>query len=90
MDKHTISQLFENAASAGASDVHMAVGAPLLFRINGHLEPQSKQDVTVEQAEQIIKAILGDARYKRNRKRRRVWCSRFFPLSTKTENTVKR
>ncbi len=65
MDKQTIMQMFDRAAELGASDVHVAVGAPILFRINGELQPQTTQAVTTEQAEQLIKAVLGDVAWKR-------------------------
>jgi twitching motility protein PilT len=65
MDTHTISLLFEKAAGLGASDVHVAVGAPVLFRIDGALTSQTKQDMTPAAALSLVRAVLGAERMKR-------------------------
>lgn len=56
--------LFTTAAKAGASDVHVAVGSPVMFRIDGELEAQGKLSSTKAKVEQFIKSILGAAQYK--------------------------
>jgi twitching motility protein PilT len=61
----TPTSIFSKAVEAGASDVHIAVDSPLLFRINGELVPQTKGTVTAADAEHVVKAILGEAQYKR-------------------------
>jgi twitching motility protein PilT len=60
-----ISQIFSKAHELNASDVHIAVGSPILFRIDGELQPQTKQAVTHAQAEQFVKSVLDDAAFKR-------------------------
>jgi twitching motility protein PilT len=63
--KNPTAQIFTRANEVGASDVHIAVGAPILFRINGELTPQTKQIVTPGQADEFVKAVLGASAYKR-------------------------
>lgn len=57
--------LFQKAVDAGASDVHIAVGSPVQFRIDGNLVPQSKADITAADAEKLVKSVMDDATYKR-------------------------
>ena len=56
--------IFNKAADMGASDVHIAVGSPLLFRIDGELESQSKTKNSSAKVIQFIKGVLGAAAYK--------------------------
>ena len=70
--ENTPHTLFQKAAEAGASDVHLAVGSPILFRIDGDLLPQTKQVVTAAGAESFVKAVLGEAKYKDLREKREV------------------
>lgn len=65
MDKSTVTAIFGKACELNASDVHVSVGCPVLFRINGTLLPQTKQLVTPEQAQQCAKSVLGDTLFKR-------------------------
>ncbi len=57
--------LFQKAVDAGASDLHIAVGSPVQFRIDGVLVPQSKSDVTAADADKLVKSILDEPAYKR-------------------------
>jgi twitching motility protein PilT len=57
--------LFSKAAEAGASDVHIAVGIPILFRIDGILTPQTKTIVGASEVEKIVKGMIGEDGYKR-------------------------
>ncbi len=65
MDKQSLTPLFAKAVELGASDVHVAVGTPIMFRVDGELKSQTAQDVTAEQAEQIVHAMVGDTGFKR-------------------------
>ena len=56
--------IFTKAAKAGASDVHIAVGSPILFRIDGELHTQGKEKNTVTKVDAFIKNVLGAAAYK--------------------------
>ncbi len=60
MDTNAVTAVFEKAAELKASDVHVAVGCPVLFRIDGTLVPQTKQAVTPAQAEDFARAVLGE------------------------------
>lgn len=57
--------IFQKATDAGASDVHVAVGSPLLFRINGELVPQTKANIAESEAASFVKAVLSEADFKR-------------------------
>jgi twitching motility protein PilT len=70
--KDAAASIFEKAADAGASDVHIAVGFPIMFRIEGELTPQTKQNVSAAQAEQFVKSTIGDAAYKRFQQNREI------------------
>ena len=56
--------LFKKAADAGASDVHIAVGSPAIFRIGGVLTPQGKTNLTKSNVEQVIRSCIGPANLK--------------------------
>jgi twitching motility protein PilT len=64
--------IFQKAKEAGCSDVHVAVGSPLLFRINGELTPQTKTDITAAEAESFVKAVLEEVDYKRLKEQKDV------------------
>lgn len=64
--------VFEKAVEEGASDIHIAVGLPLLFRVDGELIPQTQNDVTEEEAEKFVRATLEDFNYKRLQEMREV------------------
>ncbi|TSC57893.1 MAG: twitching motility protein PilT [Candidatus Peregrinibacteria bacterium Greene0416_19] len=72
MPTNPIEALFSKARELGASDVHIAVGAPVLFRIHGTLTPQTEQLVTENQAKQIVEIVLGDVTWKRFEKEREM------------------
>ncbi len=57
--------IFEKAVELKASDVHIAVDSPLLFRIDGELVAQTKGVITSSDAEKLVKGVLSDAEYKR-------------------------
>ena len=59
MPQNPIEALFSKAKELGASDVHIGVGAPVLFRISGNLAPQTEQLVTEAQAKQIVEIEKG-------------------------------
>lgn len=59
-----LEQLFSAAAKAGASDIHLAVGSPVVFRIDGALAEQGKKALTAADVERAIKGILGAERFK--------------------------
>lgn len=65
MDKKAITAIFAKAVEAGASDVHISVGCPIFFRVNGELVPETEQQVTAEQVEAFCKSVLSDEQYKK-------------------------
>lgn len=64
--------LFSAAAKAGASDVHLAGDHPIVFRIDGDLIAQTKKAVSKTDIEHVVKAVVGDERYKRLQEEREV------------------
>lgn len=64
--------VFAKAIEAGASDIHVAVGVPLQFRIQGELVPQS--DVVMKDAdvEKFVKQVLGEQLSKKLAEQREV------------------
>lgn len=56
--------LFQAASKAGASDVHIAVGSPPLFRIDAELIPQGKKNVTLAEAQTFVRKVIGEKMYK--------------------------
>lgn len=67
--------VFSKAVEAGASDVHLAVETPLLFRIDGELLPQTKQPLNAKDVEQFIRATIGAAMFTRLQRDLEVDCS---------------
>lgn len=61
----SVRQIFTRAVELGASDVHIAAGQPVFFRISGTLVAQTKEDVTPAFADAFVRAVLGDAAHKR-------------------------
>lgn len=62
---HAIDPVFLKAKELKASDIHVAAGAPIVFRIDGVLMPQNQEALTPTQAEQFVKATIGDEAWKR-------------------------
>lgn len=64
--------VFEKAVEAGASDIHIVVGSPILFRIDGALVPQTKGVLTASDSEHFVHAVLGEQVSKRLKEMREV------------------
>lgn len=64
--------IFTKALEAGASDVHVTVGSPIIFRIDGELQEQSKEESTVEKVTEFIKEVLGADAYKQFEEKREI------------------
>jgi twitching motility protein PilT len=61
----TPDSVFQKAVESAASDIHVAVGSPLMFRIDGILTPQTKGNVTTADAERFVKGVLGQNGWKK-------------------------
>jgi len=79
----TPATVFAKALEAGASDVHIAVDAPLMFRIDGVLVPQTKGTVTAADAQRFVKSVLSAAEYKRLEDSREVDVAYELPNGTR-------
>lgn len=51
-------QLLQRAKALKATDVHICVGAPILFRVGGELIPTTKESLTAEQSRAISLELL--------------------------------
>ena len=58
-----LNDMLRNAVQAKASDIHINVGAPPLFRIHTVVQPTDFPVVTPEGAERIAKEMMNDARW---------------------------
>src|SRR6476660_7299808 len=58
-----LNDMLRNAVQAKASDVHINVGSPPLFRIHTVVQPTDFPIVTPEGAERIAKEMMNDARW---------------------------
>jgi len=58
-----INDILRNAVQAKASDIHVMVGAPPLFRIHTVVQPSDFPIVTPEGSMRICKELLGDKRW---------------------------
>lgn len=54
----TIEEILRLAKEIDASDIHMAPGSPLMFRINGRLVPQNEETLKPAEVDAIIKTIM--------------------------------
>ncbi|MDD4628926.1 MAG: PilT/PilU family type 4a pilus ATPase, partial [Candidatus Peribacteraceae bacterium] len=68
----TPKEIFEEAGRKKASDVHIVVGHPVLFRIDGALVEAGKEPLTTEAATKFVRTILGDENWKRFEKEREI------------------
>jgi twitching motility protein PilT len=78
MDKQEVILVYERALAAGASDLHLVVGSPILFRIDGELIPQTQEDITAQQADEFVKSLL-DERFERFQREREIDLSYALP-----------
>ena len=53
--------LLEYAKTKGATDIHISVGSPILFRLGGELEPVTKEKLTEQQSKEISLGLLTEA-----------------------------
>ncbi|PIR54588.1 type IV pili twitching motility protein PilT [Candidatus Peregrinibacteria bacterium CG10_big_fil_rev_8_21_14_0_10_42_8] len=67
-----VDTIFTKAEKAGASDVHIVVGSPVIFRIDGELEKQGKQKNTAAKVDQFIKSVLGPVQYKTFKEKKEI------------------
>ncbi|MFP3153630.1 PilT/PilU family type 4a pilus ATPase [Lachnospiraceae bacterium ZAX-1] len=60
----TIEEIMTIAAKKGSSDVHLAPGTPIMYRINGVLEAEEGQLVSKEDMQELVGAILDEKQKK--------------------------
>ena len=54
----TIEEILKLAKEIDASDIHMAPGSPMMFRINGRLVPRNDEIMKPTEIETIIRAVM--------------------------------
>ena len=55
-----INDLLQEAASSGASDVHISTDRPPFFRVDGVLRPVGESLITSQEADTIVQTLLAD------------------------------
>lgn len=55
-----IDDLLREANEAGASDVHVTVGRPPFFRVDGQLQAIGAEPITDEEGKQVVDTVIGD------------------------------
>ncbi|NLJ40297.1 MAG: type IV pilus twitching motility protein PilT [Clostridiales bacterium] len=58
-----ITELLKKAADMGASDIHITVGVPFIFRINGKLLPIGDRILRPEDTRDIVKELTTDKQF---------------------------
>lgn len=61
----TIRQLLEELVQKGSSDLHLTVGAPPVYRVDGELVPSNYEVLTPERTEELVYSLLNDQQKKR-------------------------
>jgi len=51
-------QLLKHAKAQKATDIHICAGAPILFRVGGHLVPITKEKLNAKQSQEISLELL--------------------------------
>ncbi|MDD3896785.1 MAG: PilT/PilU family type 4a pilus ATPase [Candidatus Peribacteraceae bacterium] len=64
--------IFQKAAEMGASDVHIAVGVPVTFRVNDVLTPVTKGALTEADVKKIVRSVLGESAWKQFERDREI------------------
>lgn len=64
--------VFTQASQSNASDVHIAVGAPLIFRIDGQLVPQGSDILSESDVESFVKGVVNESAYKNLQAKREI------------------
>ncbi len=62
--KKDLLKLMDETIERGASDLHIAVGIPPMIRVNGKLEYLSNEVYSVEDTQNITKAIMSEEQFK--------------------------
>ncbi len=66
MDAKIFNQLLSAGVKSNASDVHLKVGAPPMFRIDGHLREIKAPQLAMEDTRNIVTTILSAGKIQRN------------------------
>lgn len=54
----TIEEILKQATAAGASDIHIAPGSPIMFRIHGQMRPEEKAAVQSAEIEALLRVMM--------------------------------
>lgn len=76
------SNLWKSAVDAGASDIHVVSGQPLMFRIDGVLQQQSEK-LSSKQVTDMIKQFLAESQFKTFLELQDLDCSHMLPDGTR-------
>lgn len=81
-------RLLSNAVSAGASDLHISAGSPIMMRVNGAMQKVNDAKITREQAESLINELLNDAQIEQLMKENEIDFSLEMPESERFRANV--
>jgi twitching motility protein PilT len=59
-----IEDLLEQLVEMGGSDIHIQAGAPIYYRISGHLQPIGEEPLTPQEAQKLIFSMLNNKQRK--------------------------
>ncbi|WP_026569802.1 type IV pilus twitching motility protein PilT [Sediminibacillus terrae] len=74
-----LDSLLEEAFSRNASDIHLTVGTPPVFRIHGELKPFGQEMLTPEDTENMVKSAINDKLWDRLQEKREIDLSYGLP-----------
>lgn len=84
----TMEEILQLAKEKGASDIHMAPGCLLMFRINGELVPVSEEMVLPEQIETVVHEVLDEEQLQELQKRGQIDFAYSVPGQCRTRANV--
>ena len=62
--KQAFTKILQRAVQKDASDIHMKVGSPPYYRVDGDMQAQQGENVSNEMMEEILHILLNEAQYK--------------------------
>ena len=68
----SLDKLFTNAHHKKASDVHLVVGSPPIFRINGHLYPQEGAPLIPQDTKAFVTVLLTNSLWEKLQEEREL------------------
>ncbi|WP_053219018.1 type IV pilus twitching motility protein PilT [Virgibacillus senegalensis] len=74
-----LDSLLQEAFSQRASDIHLTVGTPPVFRIHGELRPFGNEKLSPEDTEEMVRSVINDKLWERLQEKREIDLSYGIP-----------